>query len=224
MPTSRAGRLMVLEIEPDFSLVKFKKLVGGGTLKIVNHTVPRALKKLGYDEDEVKDILVYMDKSETVEGASHLKDEHLPVFDCADNPANGVRSISYLGHIKMCGAVQPFLSGAISKTINLPSSATAAEILDAYIEGWKNGMKSISIYRDGCKLVQPLSSKESVPQVAAVTPRRKPPWRRAEDPWEPWRSRSLKATHGACVSLPSSAPGYPRTRERVPYSLRSPRW
>jgi ribonucleoside-diphosphate reductase alpha chain len=162
-------------IEPDFSLVKFKKLVGGGTLKIVNHTVPRALKKLGYDEDEVKDILVYMDKSETVEGASHLKDEHLPVFDCADNPANGVRSISYLGHIKMCGAVQPFLSGAISKTINLPSSATAAEILDAYIEGWKNGMKSISIYRDGCKLVQPLSSKDAAPQVTAVTPRRNMP-------------------------------------------------
>ena len=147
-------------IEPDFSLVKFKKLVGGGTLKIVNNTIPSALEKLGYQEQEITDILEYIDKKETIEGAPALKQEHLPVFDCADRAANGNRSISYLGHIKMCGAVQPFLSGAISKTINLPNEASMDDIMEAYVQGWKYGMKSVSIYRDGCKMVQPLSNKE----------------------------------------------------------------
>ncbi len=161
-------------IEPDFSLVKIKKLVGGGTLKIVNHTIPRALRTLGYDEGEQKAILDYINRKDTVEGAPNLVRDHLPVFDCADTPANGVRSIHPMGHIKMCGAVQPFLSGAISKTVNLPNSATVEEIKDAYIQGWKHGMKSVSIYRDGCKLVQPLSTKDSSRQVLAAQHRNMP--------------------------------------------------
>ncbi|HEY3130008.1 MAG TPA: vitamin B12-dependent ribonucleotide reductase [Acidobacteriota bacterium] len=147
-------------IEPDFALVKTKKLVGGGTLKIVNHTIPAALRKLGYSDLEVQAIVDYVNKEETIEGAPYLKPEHLPVFDCADRPQNGGRSIHYTGHIKMCGAAQPFLSGAISKTINLPNEATTDEIMQAYIAGWELSMKSVSIYRDGCKLVQPLSNKE----------------------------------------------------------------
>ena len=161
-------------IEPDFSLVKIKKLVGGGTLKIVNHTIPRALRTLGYDEGEQKAILDYVNRKDTVEGAPNLVRDHLPVFDCADTPAKGVRSIRPMGHIKMCGAVQPFLSGAISKTVNLPNSATVEEIKDAYIQGWKHGMKSVSIYRDGCKLVQPLSTKDSSRQVLAAQHRNMP--------------------------------------------------
>ena len=161
-------------IEPDFSLVKIKKLVGGGTLKIVNHTIPRALQTLGYGEGEQKAILDYINRKDTVEGAPNLVKEHLPVFDCADSPANGVRSIHPMGHIKMCGAVQPFLSGAISKTVNLPNSATVEEIKDAYVQGWKHGMKSVSIYRDGCKLVQPLSTKDSGRQGLAAQHRNMP--------------------------------------------------
>lgn len=147
-------------IEPEFSLVKFKKLVGGGTLKIVNNTVPLALQRLDYADESIEKILKYIGSHETIEGAPNLKDEHLPIFDCADRPMNGARSIHHMGHIRMCGAVQPFLSGAISKTINLPNEATVEDIRDAYIEAWKCGMKSVSIYRDGCKAVQPLSNKE----------------------------------------------------------------
>ncbi|HSR53927.1 MAG TPA: vitamin B12-dependent ribonucleotide reductase, partial [Acidobacteriota bacterium] len=147
-------------IEPDFSLIKTKKLVGGGTLKIVNNTIPRALHKLGYDEKQAAKIMEYVHEKETIEGAPGLKKEHLPVFDCADRSLNGNRSIHYLGHIKMCGAVQSFLSGAISKTINLPNEATVEDIEEAYVQGWKQGMKSVSVYRDGCKWVQPLSNKE----------------------------------------------------------------
>ena len=149
-------------IEPDFSLVKIKKLVGGGTLKIVNNTIPRALERLGYSEQEIKDVLKHIEKNEMIEKAPHLKEEHLAIFDCADRPAKGTRSIHHLGHIKMCGAAQPFLSGAISKTVNLPNGATVEDIKEAYLQGWKHGMKSVSIYRDGCKLVQPLSNKEHV--------------------------------------------------------------
>ena len=147
-------------IEPDFSLVKVKKLVGGGTLKIVNNTIPLALRKLGYSDEEITTICGHVEQQETIEGAPELNDQHLPIFDCADRSANGERSIHRLGHIKMCGAVQPFLSGAISKTVNLPHEATVSEIREAYIQGWKHGLKSISIYRDGCKMVQPLSNKD----------------------------------------------------------------
>ncbi len=149
-------------IEPEFSLVKYKKLVGGGTLKIVNNTITAALKGLGYGADKIEKILEYLENKDTVEGAPGLKKEHLPLFDCADRPVNGSRSIHYMGHIKMCGALQPFISGAISKTVNMPHEITAGEIRKAYIFAWKAGMKAISIYRDGCKSVQPLSNKERV--------------------------------------------------------------
>ena len=161
-------------VEPDFSLVKVKTLVGGGTLKIVNNTIPRALRRMGYPQGDIDDILRYIKKNETIEGAPHVKEDHLAVFDCADRPVNGTRSIDYLGHIKMCGVVQPFLSGAISKTINLPNEASVEEILEAYIQGWKHGMKSVSIYRDGCKMVQPLSNKEKNQPVSGPHQRNMP--------------------------------------------------
>jgi ribonucleoside-diphosphate reductase alpha chain len=157
-------------IEPDFSLVKVKKLVGGGSLKIVNQTIPKALQRLGYEEKEVEAILDYIEENETIEGAPDLREEHLAVFDCADRPMNGSRSIQHLGHIRMCGAVQPFLSGAISKTVNLPEEATVEDIKNAYIAAWKYGMKAVSIYRDGCKMVQPLSNKEREKQAVQSGP------------------------------------------------------
>jgi len=145
-------------IEPDIALVKYKKLVGGGMLKIVNNTVPVALKRLGYDAKQIKEVVQYIDENDTIEGAPHLLETHYPVFDCAFKPANGTRSIHYMGHLKMMGAVQPFISGAISKTINMPTSATAEEIEGAYYEAWKLGLKAVAVYRDGCKRSQPLST------------------------------------------------------------------
>ena len=131
-------------VEPDIALVKYKRLVGGGMIKIVNNTVPLALKRLGYDRDQVREIVEYIDEHDTIEGAPHLKDEHLPVFDCAFKPAKGSRSIHYRGHLKMLGAVQPFISGAISKTINMPEDSTAEDILQAYVEGWQLGLKAVA--------------------------------------------------------------------------------
>jgi ribonucleoside-diphosphate reductase alpha chain len=145
-------------VEPDIALIKYKKLVGEGFLKIVNQTVPAALRKLGYSADEVDGILAYLTEHETIEGAPGLKPEHLPVFDCAFKPQNGVRSIHYMGHIRMMGAIQPFISGAISKTVNMPEAATAEEIEQVYLEGWKQGLKAIAIYRDNSKRSQPLST------------------------------------------------------------------
>ncbi len=145
-------------IEPDIALIKYKKLVGEGFLKIVNQTVPAALKKLGYAPDQVEEILAYINERETIEGAPHVKPEHLAVFDCAFKPVNGERSIHYMGHVRMMSAVQPFLSGAISKTVNMPEAATAEEIEEVYLEGWKLGLKAIAIYRDGSKRSQPLST------------------------------------------------------------------
>ncbi len=145
-------------IEPDIALVKYKKLVGGGMLKIVNNTVPPALQRLGYSDRTISDIVQYIDEHETIEGAPGLKAEHLPVFDCAFKPANGTRSIHWLGHVKMMAACQPFLSGAISKTVNMPSDATVEDIEQAYMESWKLGLKAIAVYRDGCKRSQPLNT------------------------------------------------------------------
>ena len=158
-------------IEPDIALIKYKKLVGGGLLKIVNNTVPRALKRLGYDLKQIQDIVEHVDEHETIEGAPHLKDEDLPVFDCAFKPASGSRSIHYLGHLKMMGAAQPFISGAISKTINMPGHVTVEEIMQAYIEAWKLGLKSVAIYRDGSKRTQPLNTSkgESKPAKAETS-------------------------------------------------------
>jgi ribonucleoside-diphosphate reductase alpha chain len=151
-------------VEPDIALVKYKKLVGGGLMKIVNTTVPMALERLGYTKPEVEAIVHHIDEQETIEGAPFLKDEHLPVFDCAFKPANGERSIQYMGHIRMMGATQPFISGAISKTVNVPREATVEDIEKAYIESWRLGAKAISIYRDGSKRTQPLNTSKA--QVA----------------------------------------------------------
>ncbi|MEP7307219.1 MAG: vitamin B12-dependent ribonucleotide reductase [Acidobacteriota bacterium] len=160
-PTGTIGFMMDCDttgVEPDIALVKYKKLVGGGLMKIVNQTVPMALRKLSYTPSQVDAILDYIDKNETIEGAPGLKDSHLPVFDCAFKAAKGHRSIHYMGHIKMMGATQPFISGAISKTVNVPKEATVDEITQAYIQSWKLGAKAISIYRDGSKRTQPLNT------------------------------------------------------------------
>jgi ribonucleoside-diphosphate reductase alpha chain len=162
-------------VEPDIALVKYKRLVGGGMLKLVNGTVPAALRRLGYTETDGSLITTYIEQLGTIEGAPGLKDEHLSVFDCAFKPQNGERSISHMGHIKMMGAVQPFISGAISKTVNLPENATVEDVGEAYIEAWKHGVKAIAIYRDGSKKVQPVStnadasnSKKAEPAVQLV--------------------------------------------------------
>ncbi|HKZ53099.1 MAG TPA: vitamin B12-dependent ribonucleotide reductase [Candidatus Acidoferrales bacterium] len=151
-------------IEPDLALVKYKRLVGGGVIKIVNNTVPMALQKLDYAPDEISDIVDHIDRTGTIEGARHLKPEHLPVFDCSLKPSGGVRSIHHSGHLKMMAAVQPFVSGAISKTVNMPESTTVEEIMDAYVEAWRRGLKAVAIYRDGSKKVQPLSTTDRAPQ------------------------------------------------------------
>src|SRR5438270_1134244 len=167
-------------IEPDIALVKYKKLVGGGMRKIVNQTVPAALRRLGYDDKQVKEVIDYISDNDTIEGAPHLLNEHLAVFDCAFKPAHGTRSIHYAGHLKMMGAVQPFISAAIPKTINMPSNATVEEIEQAYYEAWKLGLKAVAVYRDGCKRSQPLSTakdKTGLEQfgVGATAVRRKLP-------------------------------------------------
>ena len=145
-------------VEPDIALVKYKKLVGGGLLKIVNNTVPQALRRLGYDGKEIQDIVEYVDEMETIEGAPHLEADDLAVFDCAFKPTRGTRTIHPLGHLRMMGAVQPFISGAISKTVNMPNDVTIEEIEQAYIEAWRLGLKAVAIYRDGCKRTQPLNT------------------------------------------------------------------
>jgi len=148
-------------IEPELALIKYKKLVGGGVLKLVNTQVPQALRNLGYSDKEVLEINDYLLVRETIEGAPHLKLEHLPVFDCSFKATHGERSISYMGHLRMMAAAQPFISGAISKTINMPSAATVEDVYDAFMQGWKMGLKAIAIYRDGSKGVQPMSTSEN---------------------------------------------------------------
>ncbi len=160
-PTGTIAFLMDCDttgIEPDIALVKYKWLVGGGMMKIVNKTVPQALDSLGYDEVEKEAILEYLDKNDTAEGAPHLKEEHLSVFDCAFVPQNGSRSINAMGHLRMMGSVQPFISGAISKTVNMPKESTSEDIANTYIEAWKLGIKAVAIYRDGSKRTQPLTT------------------------------------------------------------------
>jgi len=183
-PTGTIGFMMDCDttgVEPDIALVKYKKLVGGGLMKIVNQTVPMALQKLGYSAQQIKEIVEYIDENETIEGAPHIKDAHLPVFDCAFKPARGVRSIHYMGHIKMMGATQPFLSGAISKTVNVPKEATIEEIEQAYIDSWRIGAKAVSIYRDGSKRTQPLNTSRDKEKVAAPAVEAGPRRRRLPD-------------------------------------------
>jgi len=163
-PTGTIGFMMDCDttgIEPDLALVKYKKLVGGGMIKIVNNTVPSALFKLGYNNAEVDAIVSYIDATGTIEGAPHVKPEHLAVFDCSFKASKGTRSIHYMGHIKMMAATQPFLSGAISKTVNLPQDATVEDIAEAYIESWRQGLKAVAIYRDNSKGSQPLNVSAS---------------------------------------------------------------
>ena len=147
-------------IEPDIALVKYKKLVGGGMLKLVNQTVPSALRRLGYTETETEAISTFVVSNGTIEGAPGLRQDHLDVFDCAFKSPNGTRSIGHMGHIQMMGAVQPFISGAISKTVNLPEEATVHDVMDAYVQAWKHGVKAIAIYRDGSKKTQPVSTSD----------------------------------------------------------------
>jgi ribonucleoside-diphosphate reductase alpha chain len=192
-------------IEPDIALVKYKQLAGGGMLKIVNRTVPMALRKFGYDEPAIQGILDYIDAKDTIEGAPGLRDEDLAVFDCAFGPPQGGRSIHFLGHLRMMSAVQPFLSGAISKTCNVPSEATVDDIRDAYMEGWKLGLKALAIYRDGSKGSQPVSTK-------------------AEGEGEAKASAGVVDTAPVAAvveSAPvSSSSAHPR-RERLPHTRRS---
>ncbi|MGB6479354.1 MAG: vitamin B12-dependent ribonucleotide reductase [Candidatus Sulfotelmatobacter sp.] len=181
-PTGTIGFMMDCDttgVEPDLALVKYKKLVGGGMIKIVNQTVPTALFKLGYDHDQANAIVSYIDATGTIEGAPHVKDDHLAGFDCSFRPAKGTRSIAYMGHLRMMAAAQPFISGAISKTVNLPENASVEDIMEAYLQAWKLGLKAVAVYRDGCKKSQPLSaagtktanSSKDDPRPGAAAPR-----------------------------------------------------
>ncbi len=160
-PTGTIGLMMDCDttgVEPDLALVKYKKLVGGGLMKIVNQTVPSALDRLGYQAHEIEAIVGYVHDKGSIEGAPYLKQEHLPVFDCAVQPPGGSRAIHYMGHVKMMSAVQPFLSGAISKTVNMPQESTVDEIMETYVQAWKLDLKAIAVYRDGSKRTQPLNT------------------------------------------------------------------
>ncbi len=179
-PTGTIGFMMDCDttgVEPDIALVKYKKLVGGGLMKIVNQTVPMALARLGYGAEQVTQIVAHIDEREMIEGAPELDLTHLPVFDCAFKPAHGSRSIHYMGHIRMIGAIQPFISGAISKTVNVPKESTVAEVMQAYVDAWRLGAKAVSIYRDGSKRTQPLNTSKDQ-QAAAADPAQVQPVRR----------------------------------------------
>jgi ribonucleoside-diphosphate reductase alpha chain len=179
-PTGTIGFLMDCDttgIEPDIALVKYKLLAGGGMLKLVTKTVPMALEKLGYSADEIKAICDYIDENETIEGTKQLNTDHLPIFDCAFKPRKGKRCIHYMAHLKMMAAVQPFISGAISKTINMPKESTREEISAAYMEGWKLGLKAVAIYRDGSKMLQPVSTKKHKDGKAKASAEALPPAR-----------------------------------------------
>ncbi|GIW86103.1 MAG: vitamin B12-dependent ribonucleotide reductase [Isosphaeraceae bacterium] len=201
-------------IEPDIALVKYKNLAGGGLLKIVNRTVPMALKTLGYDDPSIQRIVDYIDEHDTIEGAPDLRDEHLPVFDCAFPPARGGRSIPWQGHVRMMAAAQPFLSGAISKTVNMPRESTVADIEAAYLEGWKLGLKALAIYRDGSKESQPVATTKESDKVRET----------AEPAAADLEAAGGKATAAAPAAVPTTTPPHagsrPR-RERLPDTRRS---
>ncbi len=176
-PTGTIGFMMDCDttgIEPDIALVKYKLLAGGGLFKLVNRTVPLALERLGYSQDEITQIIQHIEERDTIEGAAGLRDEHLPVFDCAFKPENGVRSISHTGHLRMMAAAQPFLSGAISKTVNMPKESTVEEIEQTYLAGWRMGLKAVAIYRDGSKVSQPLNLKREGEAAQPEAPAEEP--------------------------------------------------
>jgi len=190
-PTGTIGFMMDCDttgIEPDIALVKYKLLAGGGMLKLVNKTVPMALERLGYSVEDIKAICDYIDEHETIEGAPKLNQEHLGIFDCAFKPRNGSRCIHYMAHLRMMAAVQPFISGAISKTINMPQESTTEQIAAAYMEGWKLGLKAVAIYRDGSKKLQPVSTKK---HKDTSTEAKAP----AETPARPFRRRLPDTRH-----------------------------
>jgi ribonucleoside-diphosphate reductase alpha chain len=208
-PTGTIGFMMDCDttgVEPDIALVKYKKLVGGGVIKIVNQTVPRALDTLGYDEGQVRAIIAHVDEQETIEGAADLRDEHLAVFDCAFTPLNGSRSITHRGHILMMGAVQPFISGAISKTVNMPAEATPEDIMSAYMLAWKRGVKALAIYRDGSKRTQPLSTGRSLPEPAQAA---RPVRRRLPDEREAITHHFRIADHDGYITVGKYEDGSP---------------
>ena len=206
-PTGTIGFMMDCDttgIEPDLALVKYKKLVGGGLIKIVNNTVPQALMKLGYTPEQSSEIVSYIDKNGKIEGAPYLKEEHLPVFDCSLAPQGGGRSIRWTGHVKMMAAAQPFLSGAISKTINMPEESTVKDIMNAYIESWRLGLKAVAIYRDNSKRSQPLSAakdarkEEKKAEPAPAEPVQRELFARAQREKMPYERASV--THKFSVS------------------------
>jgi ribonucleoside-diphosphate reductase alpha chain len=206
-PTGTIGFMMDCDttgIEPDLALVKYKKLVGGGLIKIVNNTVPQALMKLGYTPEQTSEIVSYIDKNGKIEGAPYLKMDDYPVFDCSLAPQGGGRSITWTGHVKMMAAAQPFLSGAISKTINMPEESTVEDISNAYIESWKVGLKAVAIYRDNSKRSQPLSAaggkkeEKKVEAVAAAEPMQRELFPRAAREKMPYERASV--THKFSVS------------------------
>jgi len=194
-------------IEPELGLIKFKKLVGGGAMKIVNHAVPPALRRLGYGKEAIQEILDYVEENGTIEGAPGLREEHLPVFDCSLAPAGGTRSIQWMGHLKMMSAVQPFLSGAISKTVNMPSATTVEDVERAYIEAWRLGLKAVAIYRDGCKNSQPLSMSATKKDAKEVE--RRPARKRLPDEREALTHKFSVAGHEGYLTVGL----YPDTRQ-----------
>jgi ribonucleoside-diphosphate reductase alpha chain len=223
-PTGTIAFLMDCDttgVEPDIALIKYKKLVGGGMLKIVNQTVPEALEYLGYTPEQRREILLHLEEHETIEGAPHLKEEHLPVFDCAFQPRSGTRSIPYMGHIRMMAAVQPFLSGAISKTVNMPNSATVEEIEHVYEEAWHLGLKAVAIYRDGCKRTQPLNTgKGGTARPASARPAEARP---AAAPPASLRPAEVSPAQGTGDTAAAAVPGkasWP-VRHRLPDTRRS---
>jgi len=211
-PTGTIGFMMDCDttgVEPDIALVKYKKLVGGGVIKLVNNTVPRALRTLGYSDDEVESIVSYVNEHETIEGAPGLRDEHLEVFDCAFTPLKGTRSIAASGHIRMMGAVQPFISGAISKTVNMPHEATPEEIAAAYMLAWKEGVKALAIYRDGSKRTQPLSTGEKTLSTEPASQAARPIRRRLPDEREAITHHYSIADHDGYITVGKYEDGSP---------------
>ena len=200
-PTGTIGLLMDCDttgVEPDLGLVKTKKLVGGGTMSIVNQTVPRALAKLGYGPEQVEDIVAYINEHMSILGAPHLAPEHLPVFACS----MGDNTIHYSGHIRMMGAVQPFISGAISKTVNMPEDVTVEDVEQLHIDAWRLGIKAVAIYRDNCKVAQPLSTTKKEQRSSRAATRLRP----ARRP-RPGTGRSRRASPSSRRRWPTSSSG-----------------
>ena len=212
-PTGTIGFMMDCDttgIEPELALVKHKKLVGGGSMRIVNGTVPRGLAQLGYTPHQVAAMVRFIDETGTIENAPHVKDQHLAVFDCSLRPQNGQRSIHPRGHIRMMAAVQPFLSGGISKTINMPEESTVEDVFDAYVESWQLGLKAVAIYRDGSKRVQPLSAGNPAPQEKAVPTTAQPSRRKLPDERSSITHKFSIAGHEGYITVglyPDQTPG-----------------